>query len=163
MRLYIDPGMRCTGWALYSEDGEAHADADGRVVACGLSRAGANVPALVLPAYHRRQIQKETAPFSSSHGAVVEVVSETPWVRRGRTKGDPQDLHTLSLIAGRLAERYVYPHEWKGTANGDVFCRRILSLLTEDEHSLVEAVRPASLRHNAIDAVGLALWDQGRM
>ena len=53
--------------------------------------------------------------------------------------------------------------EWKGSVPKSKHQPRILTRLEFFETAIVENVMPKGLRHNAIDAVGLALWACGRM
>lgn len=79
--------------------------------------------------------------------------------RRGK-KGvyiDPQDLINVSLVAGRLATRWVAPSVWKGSVPRDVEQDHTRSALTPEELALVEAVLPESLRKEAYSAVGIGL------
>lgn len=92
-------------------------------------------------------------------------------IRAGRTKEDPNDLLALagvvSVVAAEVgndtdAASYA-PAEWKGQVPKEVMCARIVARLDEAERAIVEAVLPASKRHNAIDAVGLGLRHLGRL
>ena len=75
-------------------------------------------------------------------------------------KGDPNDLITLALTAGRYLERWAsapriltpFPHDWKGSVPKPIHNKRILSRV-----GLVEGAD-----HNMIDAIGLALWGHER-
>lgn len=148
MRLAIDPG-RDTGWALL--------DTSGILVQCGLG---------VPPAF------------------IGQVIIERPQIYRGRaSKGDPNDLITLAIQVGRYTERYdvpggsvehVLPHDWKGSVDPEVLCRRVVASLTECERQLLETVLAplarklvrddltGGRRHNVIDAVGIAKWSVRR-
>lgn len=143
--LAIDPG-KDTGWSLFSPKG-------------ALLDAGLGDPI-------------------SRRG--VHVIIERPQVYRGRaSKGDPNDLITLAIQVGRYTERFeahgctvehVLPHEWKGSVDPDVLCRRIVeALLPREREALFQVLAPlarkpveedltAGRRHNVIDAVGLGKW-----
>lgn len=96
------------------------------------------------------------------------IVCEIPQVYVQRLqRGDPNDLVSLALVAGTVLScapeaKAVKPATWKGQVPKDIHNRRTLAALTPDERALVEAVKPAWKRHNAIDAVGLGLWHFGR-
>jgi hypothetical protein len=85
-----------------------------------------------------------------------------------RQKGDPNDLLELMGVAGAMrfrgALRTSYlPREWKGQMPGDDFIReRILPRLSTAELARIEPA-PASLLHNAHDAVGIGLFHLGRL
>jgi hypothetical protein len=142
--LAIDPGGACLGWALFE---------DGVLIEVGLSRtkeqltgARARHHALILP---------------KARGG--RVVSEMMRYRGSRSGIPPQDLVELNLIAGHVGSEWVYPDEWKGRVPKEIHQPRILKALTPEELYLVEGVRPPTLRHNAIDAVGIGLYCLGRL
>ena len=92
---------------------------------------------------------------------------EIPQVYGGRQgKGDPNDLIAMAYVAGclthagvRTAEKHcVLPREWKGQVPKDIHNKRVMSKLNPDEVAIIEAIKPASKRHNAIDAVGIGKW-----
>lgn len=147
--LAIDPG-KDTGWARL--------DVSGVLIDCGLG----------------------DPPRSDG----CRVIIERPQVYRGRSsKGDPNDLITLAIQVGRYTERmvaqgssveHVIPHDWKGTVDPDVLCRRVAATLSAPERDLLYRVlaplarRPmtdehltSGRRHNVIDAVGIAKWSVG--
>ncbi len=100
----------------------------------------------------------------------VHTVVERPQVYR-HGPGDPNDLISLALVAGAWggsADRtglieFVLPRQWKGNVPKDIHQPKILASLDPDERQLVEGIRPKSLRHNVIDAVGIGLWKLGRI
>lgn len=55
------------------------------------------------------------------------------------------------------------PREWKGTMDGDAFCKRVERRLDENERALLAASCPPFLRHNVLDAIGLAILNSGRL
>lgn len=78
------------------------------------------------------------------------------------SKGDPNDLITLSLIAGALRPTWLYlPRTWKGQLPKDTMGARIISRLTADEKTRI--VDAGAKTHNAIDAVGIGLYHVGRL
>lgn len=93
-------------------------------------------------------------------------VAEWPFVYPDEKKVNPnRDLLPLggvvAHVSGMLPEsvtRVVYlPREWKGSLQKKAFSDRIYSRLSPQERAVVDAVNPPSLRHNALDAVGLGL------
>lgn len=142
--LAIDPGGACLGWAYFI---------DRRLVGCGLSRSKAKSLA--------GRIEDHLSELDT---ASVEAVVCERMVWRGRSaKSGPQDLMDLNIIAGRLGTVWVTPEQWKGCVPKEIHQPRILSRLMMEELYLVRAVLPPSLRHNAIDAVGIGLHHLGRL
>jgi hypothetical protein len=96
-------------------------------------------------------------------------------IRLGRSKSDPNDLLALAGVDAAIAALCAdhisglgsvtsyAPSEWKGQVPKEVMLGRIRSKLTRMEDDLVDAVKPASKRHNAIDAVGIGLHHIGRL
>ena len=116
--------------------------------------------------------------------ARFSAVIERPQVYRGRSsRANPNDLITLAIQVGRYTEKavsegsrfeHVIPHDWKGSLDPDVCCRRVVTSLTERERALLfQVLAPLARkpmtdefltcgkRHNVIDAVGLAIWSTG--
>jgi len=92
------------------------------------------------------------------------VVIEIPVIYPiGRGKGDPNDLISLAIMAGRLSGYYkhicncdtifVKPRVWKGTVPKRIHQKRILDKLKENE----KAKLPHQ-NHNMVDAIGIGLW-----
>lgn len=151
--LGIDPGARSFGWATI--DG-------GRLIRCGLERAD-DREALA------RLVSRFALPGPKDGAvAVVELPRVYP---QKQWKGDPADLIQVAVTAGQLVQvlapwcdvQLVEPHAWKGSVPKDVMTRRIRALLDDDERAIVERCgAPSSLRHNVLDAAGIALWKAGR-
>lgn len=165
MILCLDPGITCSGVALF----------DGLVLRkAGLARAPkTDAPYPARAAQMARQVQAWRLLGATPTSLVDIIVAEWPQVyQRGgptKTKGDPNVI-TLPLAGVVSATCALFPnadvityrpHEWKGTLDGDDFTERILSRLTAEEEMLIEGI--PSLRHNAIDAVGLGLKYLGRL
>lgn len=101
--------------------------------------------------------------------ANVLVVELQQIYRRG--PGDPDDMLQVAGVAGVIvgmadldAELVGYrPREWKGSTPKAIFTKRILARLHPEELAVVELIKPASLRHNTVDAVGLGLKYLGRL
>lgn len=153
--LAVDPGKRASGWALLDSD-RPRSDS---VLMAGLAR-GASPPAV------RDEIEATTSRVARAPTTLVVV--ECPQVYRlGRSVGDPNDLIDVALVAGActtLAPRCVLvrPRVWKGTIDGDVHVARTLRDPACAGLSVMLAGVPASLRHNAVDAVALGLWARER-
>ena len=147
MILAIDPGGACLGWAFF--------DSGGVLTACGLSRTKEKtIDGRVLD--HRTVLAKMAV-------VVDRIVCERMTWRGRQTKSGPQDLMDLNVIAGAMGTEWVTPAEWKGHVPKDIHQPRILKALTPEERKIVMAVGPPSLRHNAIDAVGIGLYALKRM
>jgi hypothetical protein len=93
------------------------------------------------------------------------LVVEWPKVYQGgKQKGDPSDLLPLagvdSAVAALLPSRVVrtvYPFEWKGQVPKAIMTTRILARLSAEERAVLNACDCIpSLRHNVIDAIGIA-------
>jgi hypothetical protein len=140
----IDPG-RCTGWCI--------TDGGGCVYDAGITSVDLGLP----------------FPL---HGTTL--VIEVPQVyRAAMSKGDPNDLIKVAIEVGRWIERArivgaevieVHPATWKGQIPKEVHHARILRELRPEELARLSRclALPATKRHNALDAVGLALWRVGR-
>lgn len=164
--LAIDPGKNALGWAYYS--------GGGILMATGVVRAE-HIPASVggaavtdVARHVLNELELLLCTFEPAAGLVVEQMQ----IYKGpQQKGDPNDLIELTYISGgvhrlpivrRDAEHVLaVPHDWKGQAPKDVMKTRIRDSLRDLERQLfavsVQSV-PASLQHNAWDAVGLGLW-----
>lgn len=151
--LAIDPGSKTVGWARFLKK---------KLVGCGVLRAET-------PVAMRVQFESHAWPFSNTP---VRVYVERPQVyTRSRQKGDQNDLVHIAMIGGMLAGavafpadiHFVFPATWKGQAPKKVMGRRILKRLGLSELHYVEAAATTKLAHNAVDAVGLGLWAEGRL
>lgn len=105
--------------------------------------------------------------------AANQVIIEKPQIYRQHPR--PQDLITLALKAGELAGmyksqgkglvRWVFPREWKRQLDKDMSWDRILLKLEKREMYQLTNLDdlPATKRHNAQDAVGIALFGAGKV
>lgn len=162
-KLYFDPGGACAGWALFIH---------GKLVACGLSRSKAKVPFL-RAIEHRAQLQHVWDNQSGQPAHWYTCKSEAMWYRpvtyidaKGKKRKKtvpPQDIIDVNLIAGHVGTEWILPHDWKGMVSKENHQPKILQCLSPEELKLVEAVKPPSLRHNCIDAIGIGLHDNGRL
>jgi hypothetical protein len=100
------------------------------------------------------------------------VVCEVPKIYPARfQRGNQNDLVTLAgfayAVTGMISEKFqcridqVFPRDWKGTIDADVCTARIEARLSDEEKKKIEKC-PKSLRHNVIDAIGIALHSCGR-
>lgn len=97
----------------------------------------------------------------------ARVIVEVPTGRGGNTKATPDNLIALALKAGRVIGRYeqlgqfvltVTPNQWKGSVPKAIHHKRIRAALSTDELLLL-----VGASSDVIDAVGLGLWDLGRL
>ena len=145
--IAIDPGAKVCGFAYFERE--------------TLTRAR------VLRAVDLREMAYEIR--CNTVNIKAHFVIERPQVYvRGKSKGDPNDLITIALVAGMVAGatsqsfEYVLPREWKGQVPKAVHSLRIEKKLSQKEIERIEKC-PASIRHNAIDAIGIGLWKLGRL
>lgn len=144
----IDPGTR-TGWAVF---------VDGALLSAGTVTGTTldDLPdILLLP-------------------AIVVVERPVIYVQGRGSKGDPNDLVMLALLAGRIAGRFemrepcvdiafVRPRTWKGSVPKHITNRRTIDALGEDEIArLPKRPRAKTFDHNMLDAVGIGLWQLTR-
>jgi hypothetical protein len=87
----------------------------------------------------------------------------------GRSKCDPNKLIKLAVLAGRLTAgtswecvEQIYPITWKGNVPDQILYTRILNKLSLAERMVIPKL-PKSKLHNVLDAVGIGLYDLGRM
>ena len=101
-----------------------------------------------------------------------QLVIELPRVYpASHQKGDQNDLIQLAGVVGTLggalsdvaSRRSIYPRDWKGSMDADVFIERIKQRLGAAEHLRVELPSCSSLHHNIWDAIGIGLHALGRL
>ena len=143
--LSIDPGLTCTGVAAWR---------GGKLVAVELIRSEKNAP------LNTRIKETKLALKRLDFGVCLDAdfrYCERMQYRYGNNKGDPQLLLDLNLLAGALGTHWITPNEWKGSLPREIEQHRTRALLEPEELALLEAVKPASLAHNAWSAVGIGL------
>lgn len=155
MLVSLDPGAKVCGLALFE---------DGELASAWLAGTNKHWVQMALNAY--QSVVDRVVPE-----VMREVAIERPQVYRQRfQKGDPNDLITLSLVAGAFAGSFIpgaavseyKPREWKGQVPKPAMQKRIESRLSEEELSRVSW--PAkSYRHNVWDAIGIGLHHVGRL
>jgi hypothetical protein len=94
---------------------------------------------------------------------VVEIPRIYPIARQ---KGDQNDLIEVAFAAGKCSAFFqevkkLYPRDWKGTMPKEKMTARIESRLSPTE--LAQVLTKGALRHNALDAVGIGLFELGRL
>ena len=101
----------------------------------------------------------------------MQVIVERPQVyHQSKQVGDPNDLITISLMAGAVgillgehgAIHTVLPQAWKGSVPKPAMVERIKARLSPDEVGRVELPSAKSLQHNVWDAVGIGLHHLNR-
>jgi hypothetical protein len=102
-----------------------------------------------------------TASFAADY-LIVELPRVYPTAKQ---EGDPNSLIAIAAVAGAWAAsvrcgeiHYRNPSDWKGQLNKDVVAERVAKRMGIDVngvYALVDAREP--LKHNAIEAIGLAL------
>lgn len=102
------------------------------------------------------------------------IVAERPQVYvQSRQKGDPNDLVTIALVAGEFvgAARafnpnveviYYKPSTWKRNVPKEIHHERVQRALKQGEREQIKSA-PKSLLHNVLDAVGIGLFELGRL
>jgi hypothetical protein len=156
--LAIDPGKKGLGWSAWNF---------GELLAAGIARSPRGLHHL-----GEQAIALAAQVPSGADEAVVERMVQYP--SRGRRDSVQRqdalanDLLDLQAIGGIVAARcvtggiyFATPHEWKGELPKEVVILRVRNLLSEGEAKTLEGALediPASLRHNALEAVGLGLW-----
>ena len=151
MRLVsIDPGLRVLGVAVF-EDGSL---TDVSLVRGLKSGRGPGA---------WRALAKAVEPILKTADLLV---IERPQIYQGRRqKGDPDDLMELMGVLGAIVglssiiDVVTYlPRAWKGQVSKDVHQARLYAALSPEDKHLVDAVKPDSLKHNSIDAVGIGYY-----
>lgn len=114
---------------------------------------------------HPREVRKRW-PFHDA-GDPLKVIVEIPTSRGGNTPASVDSLITLAITAGRVIGRYeelgqrvrtVTPNQWKGSVPKAIHHKRIKARLTSEELALL-----VGASGDMIDAVGIGLWDLGRL
>lgn len=97
------------------------------------------------------------------------MIVEIPQVYPGPRAEDPNDLIGVAIIAGQWIRsvsapdtRRVFPRQWKGGVDKKIHNGRVLAKLSAAELQEVPKMAASKL-HNVIDAIGLGLFDLGRI
>jgi hypothetical protein len=145
--LYVDPGKRALGWAMWSS-----------TFAAGLIRTKQKD--------FGRGLQEMVVQLPpGADRVVVELPRHYPYERRIRVN----DLIDLAAVAGACGAagpvEFVHPATWKGQTPKPISHHRVRKALTAEERAVLEQALegiPESLQHNVLDAVGIGLWRRGR-
>lgn len=111
------------------------------------------------------------------HARVDQLVIEIPNAHeskgKDRSRRDPQAIITLAITCGQWIRHVnapdtvrLFPSVWKGQVPKPIHNQRVLACLQADELAQFAACTkglPISKLHNVIDAVGLGLFQLGRM
>lgn len=151
--MAFDPGKLSVGWATADDE--------------GLRRCG-----LVADKTQGNLLRKLCDMRLDIATRGIRVVIEVPQVYRERQwRGDPNDLIDETITVGALAaftldadQLFVRPHAWKGNVPKAIHNKHVKNRLTLAEASVLERCgASASLVHNVVDAIGMCLWQLGRM
>lgn len=161
----IDPGKKCLGWAI------AH---DGIITACGAAQPrgvnGRNLGALA----RNLAMQIPLGPVRTDL-VIIEHMMHYPTKgridtvqRQDAIANDLIDLAAIGAYCGAqqnaLSVVFRTPAEWKGQVPKAVHQRRIWGKLHTWEHKIFGDVKLADhLKHNVMDAIGIALHELGRL
>ena len=147
----IDPGSRSVAWAIV--------DTEKGLIDCGYEVDKDFISALYA-------FEKAASLAVTADHLVIEI----PQVYLQRSwKGDPNDLINVAVMAGACAAletahglpQLIQPHKWKGSVKKEIMVKRILKGLDASERAVFEqktAGIAKSLRHNTVDAIGIAKW-----
>ena len=83
----------------------------------------------------------------------------------GARAGNPNDLVPLAFCCGVVSglvqanvKGLVLPRVWTGGCKKEIRLARCYAELTPAEQKLLDVIKPASLRHNVLDAVAMGRW-----
>jgi len=150
--LAIDPGVRVLGWAVVDQG-------DGVLLSCGIAMCKRPADLAMLVA--------QIPSVSTDLGDVV--ICEKMTIRKNDTRCVPSVLLDVQLVGAALSAlrasphtpEFVTPMEWKGAVPKEIHQARILDNLSDTERALIDISSPRqSIKHNIIDAVGIAKWRQ---
>ena len=165
--IAVDPGLRGSGLAIFKNGVLLHAQ---YVVNDNYDRGP---KAHMCMAECVALVVTEILPFGDAKKN--HIIVEFPQHYPGPGKPiDPNDLLDIAGVASACmtaianwlpAEddncRWTLPRAWKGNIKKEIMTNRILASLTDRERSLI--VSSGAKDHNTVDAVGLGLWQLGRL
>ena len=105
-------------------------------------------------------------------GRISLVACEGQQIYRGGRAGlqDPNDLLPLAQVVGGVLarvdcfeRRIIMPKDWTGGIPKAVRQRHFLAGTSEWERNLLLAIKPATKRHNVVDAVMMGAYVLGRL
>lgn len=167
----LDPSVRDAGLAAFGDAGRLVLAAVLRTTLAAVEHSD------LVRAIEMAELAAELLAVRFLARQRMQLVSEWPQVHMaGRSKGPGSDLLPMAGVAGSVAmalrQRFdlvgicqVVPSGWKGQMTKDVVTGRVTSRLSEEERAIMAAgmaEAPPSVRHNAIEAVGIGLWKLGR-
>src|SRR5574343_1281146 len=143
MLVAVDPGVHATGIAVFNGQTLMIADL-----------VQAETLEQMISRLDERVMRGEAPHFNYDRGVI-----ERPTVYSKNSKGDPNDLIRVAIVAGAAAVRcfsvrFVEPRTWKGQVPKAIHNRRVVETLSPAELAAIACIQPKSLQHNALDAVG---------
>jgi len=154
--IAIDPGTRSLGWALF----------DDHLIGAGVVRAQGLDDML-------KRLRDFAPPLITGDR---DVVIEIPQIyRASKSKGDPNDLIPVAIVAGAVgvmlrgptaSVRMFTPHVWKGSVPKPIVHSRVFAVLNDQELENLAFARdrtPKGSQLDLLDAVSIGIWHQGRM
>ena len=156
--LAIDPGINCSGWAVFQDN--------------ILTQASYSAPSkgdFETRLQHLVRASRRDCMFDHFDRLIIEM----PQAYRGDRSVPPEDLIKLGIVAGYWAGyvetgaiEFVLPRTWKGQVPKLVMCHRILSRLQPEEMqriALPDQLTEHTRATNMVDAIGIGLWALGRL
>lgn len=160
--LFVDPGLRGCGVALF--------DLDAKV----LARAEYVTNPERGRGYRAYVAMGDAVDEVAGNLALRVVCIELPRIypRGGELKKtdfiDPNDILDVACVGAAVASHYskllvesVFPADWKGQVPKQIMTERIKRKLSTEEHAVVRSV--GAKDHNTFDAVGIGLHYLGRL
>lgn len=171
--LYVDPGIKCTGLAVFASPGRDLSKA--RLVRAYGLRAKVLDDAIGHAAVSIRELPGgDIAPDGFVFERIARVTIELPQVySAGKQSGDPNDLISIAAVAGAWAcaasragvpFTLIRPAAWKGQLGKAITHDRMIAALTPPElaaYAGIDCIQ--SLMHNVDDAIAIGLAQQGRL
>lgn len=157
--LALDPGLRGCGVALFRQDRTLEW--------CAYVRSGSKALDLLGVLDMARAVVGWVTPHE-----VYQLAVEWPQVYVGsKQKGDPNDLIALAGVVAAVCTAFptagvtrYKPRDWKGQVPKEVIEARVNKRLSDAERAVLDGCGcPKSLRHNAVDAVGIGLHALARL
>lgn len=156
MLISVDPGVKATGVAFFDDY--------------------SLVNVLLVRARSLELMIVEMQKFTNFYDTPDTVIVERPTIYRRGGKGDPVGLVSISIVAGAAAcsisqdvwskIKFVEPRVWKGSVPKKIHNERIVEQLNDREQAILKTrlvKAPVKLIHNVIDAVGIGLYQLGKM
>lgn len=144
MILVVDPGKSAIGWCLID---------DRRLVGCG---------------FHSFENHFALAGWLRARGTYERVVCEMPQsavksMHSMAIQNDVLDVAvTVGVIASLAPASLIHPSTWKGRADKKIHQPRVLEDLARRPEGRTILAQldelPKTIRHNTVDAIGIALW-----